>query len=584
MADQDLLKEALRNALEVFKGQCRDDYMVEENVKIKLVLPIIEKLGWDIIKDIDFEFTIDHPKIIDMDLRHMRVKPVRVDCCFMKEGKPILFLDVKAYKKKSMIDHESESQLKIYCISKNISCGIITDGIRWNLYGPYGNEEVDDDFQKELFFSDGVCNNDIIKTFAKFYPENIDYLRDNDMYFLDKIWNDEICHDNVIKKEKDEDVIVKKLSERIKYEIISKASNVKIKDNTIEKFVKLKVSPVRSVGVKGSIYEIFKKNIGFNIDKRDVNVIRDSVVSFWRMIGWEECNKEGNFIILKKESNPIFITMIKEKNSRSNHNKEILKGICKKYKVRYGIITNGIKWNFYDFYEREYDSCWFNEVNLKNDKIEHVVAFLSMFSKDKIGDLHKNVVCSRMLGYIWEEKREDCPGKFDENKNIDIWVKKYHDKILAMKPDLEISDDYLKKEIERIILNGSAVSKGAIHKKEKKKSKFSGQTGSLYVKYNHEEIRGNDSTDVFVETLKRIGLDKVAQSGVVNCKVPVVSKENYPNEVCRTYNKKGSKIKQVNGYYILAQGRPSRLADIIEYIKESDNLKDELVNLFVDIR
>ena len=148
------LEKALEETLAVFEWLCKEGknnidsdengiIIKEENVKIKLVLPILKCLGWDIIKDIDFEFSIV-PKFIDIE--HFKERKVRVDCCFMKNGKPVLLLDVKAFKNKSKIDKESELQLKSYCISKNIPCGVITDGFRWVLYGFFAGK-VDADIE-----------------------------------------------------------------------------------------------------------------------------------------------------------------------------------------------------------------------------------------------------------------------------------------------------------------------------------------------------------------------------------------------------------------------------------------------------
>ena len=92
------------------------------------------------------------------------------------------------------------------------------------------------------------------------------------------------------------------------------------------------------------------------------------------------------------------------------------------------------------------------------------------------------------------------------------------------------------------------------------------------------EICEPTAVDTFVETIKKIGLEDVAHSGVINKKVHVVSKERYSPDRWALYE---SSIKHVDGYYIMAHGDVDILCGLIIKIKNSSNLKDRLAGLTV---
>jgi adenine-specific DNA-methyltransferase len=111
------LKEFLK--LDVAKYVRRAGEKVEENVKIKLTLPLLQLLGYDVQKDMDFE-------------HHVRNK--RADIALMFEGKPKLIVETKD------IDEDLDSHVTKaldYAFGKGVDWVMLTNGTEIRLYKSY---------------------------------------------------------------------------------------------------------------------------------------------------------------------------------------------------------------------------------------------------------------------------------------------------------------------------------------------------------------------------------------------------------------------------------------------------------------
>lgn len=457
------LKEALENALVVFNEQSKDNYMGEENVKIKLVLPILEKLGWNIIDDIDFE--------------HSVCKGSRVDCCFGKGGR-WLFIEVKAYKKDKTEAEKIEdiSQLRNYCVNGNVRYGMLTDGINWEIYGPFGKKasyclsenEIDireneriENFKylyfknKENLIGDGLFDIEKIKRIIDFKEiasiisnriknevlaknpdaniadDLIDYDRYAKIFRLKIVEKDKELSDCIDATYKEvigdgaKDRIINVLSEWLKYEAFAKYSNINIEDKLFKEHIE-KIYPPHSLGdtdemVKVEVFKVFKETIEKNIgsDYVTINseneikvhrncdgvVIKGFVLSFLEKLGWEttciEKENQSKFLLKGVDNKHFLLLLVKGLNKKNNDLGEL---DTKKYKknIRYIVVTNGIKWKFYGPFEKEPQDF---SVNLYENNISQVADFLSMLSKDNIEELHCKVVGTRILDCILEEER-----------------------------------------------------------------------------------------------------------------------------------------------------------------------------------
>ncbi len=549
------LKEALEATLNVFKEQCKDDYLGEENVKIKLVLPILEKLRWDIINDADFEYS---------------AKGRRVDCCLSKNKKPTLLIEVKAFNE-NRDQTKDEDQIKDYCIKTGVPYCVLTDGIDWKLYI---NLEVLDlslysvpvrkiDCSSK---KDDIDNNNKFKEFL--YIENANYMLNR----LDGIWKESFWE---LIKSHDKESSIDLLARRLRYEMMSKYVSVNIDEQIFRKYaerkIKIRDSLKKAEKVNGFI-GIYRETFGNDFDKNSLDKIKEQVTSFVQKLGWqveikERISNDSFWCVLKFENEPVSLILCKVFDRRTSGSQEndmnILMSQCKKIGVRYGAVTNGIKWEFYKFniILPAKSSCrLFKEVKLEEDRIEQVADFLSMFSKDIIENLPDMVTSSRILDYILNGNNElesEMLDAKEKDEKIEDLAKKLCNKVQEMKPDIkeDILVKYLKCYIRWYGTENAA-------KKEKKKQK----KGTLSVKFPDGMVNNELSdVDIFCETLKRIGLDKIVRSEVINCKVPVVSRTNYPADIYSTYRE--SKIRNIDGYYILAQGSSNALANLIRKIK-----------------
>jgi adenine-specific DNA-methyltransferase len=113
-----ILEERLSDlvSLDIDKYVRRAEERVEENVKIKLTLPLLQLLGYDVQKDMDFE-------------HHVRNK--RADIALMFEGKPKLIVETKDLDED--LDNHVDRALD-YAFTKGVDWVILTNGIEIRLY------------------------------------------------------------------------------------------------------------------------------------------------------------------------------------------------------------------------------------------------------------------------------------------------------------------------------------------------------------------------------------------------------------------------------------------------------------------
>ena len=89
---------------------------VEENIKLKIVIELLKLLGYDIVKDMDFEHY---------------VKNKRADIAILYGGKPKIIIECKSIEKE--LDKHIEQALS-YAIKKQVNYVILTNGIEIRLY------------------------------------------------------------------------------------------------------------------------------------------------------------------------------------------------------------------------------------------------------------------------------------------------------------------------------------------------------------------------------------------------------------------------------------------------------------------
>lgn len=100
----------------------RGDWTRTEAATIaKLVLPVLEKLGWNKIYEIEQEY---------------RVKGRAVDVALLCEGRPLAFIEAKALGALLKPQSSRVEQAVGYAADAHVEWAILTDGVRWWVYDP----------------------------------------------------------------------------------------------------------------------------------------------------------------------------------------------------------------------------------------------------------------------------------------------------------------------------------------------------------------------------------------------------------------------------------------------------------------
>lgn len=556
------LKEALEKTLDVFKKQCKDNYMGEENVKIKLVLPILEKLGWNIIDDIDFEHS---------------AKGSRVDCCLSKKMKPVLLVEIKAYNEKRD-EARDKLQIKKYCVENNVQHCVLTDGINWKLY--INLKVLDPSLSSVPVIKidcsskkDDIDNNNKFKEFLCI--ENANYMLNR----LDGIWKESFWE---LIKSHDTESSIDLLARRLRYEMMSKYVSVNIDEQIFRKYaerkIKIRDSPKKAEKVNGFFIGVYRETFGNDFDKNSLDKIKEQVTSFVQKLGWqveikERISNDSFWCVLKFENEPVSLILCKVFDRRTSGSQEndmnILMSQCKKIGVRYGAVTNGIRWEFYKFkiILSAKSSCrLFKEVKLEKDRIEQVADFLSMFSKDIIENLPDMVTSSRVLNDILNRNNElesEVLEAKGNDKKIEDLAKKLCNKVREMKPNIaeDVLVDYLRCYISW------HETKGVDNEGNKKEDK-----GQLSVTFPDGEVKcRHNAHDTVEEVIKKIGVEKIFKLKIIRGKkrsypgYPIVSDNRYVYDDFNKGRKKESKykVRNIGKYFVMYHGDPPALAKII---------------------
>lgn len=119
--------------LDVLNDVCRGHKIgTEENIKLKIVLPVLEWLCYDRVKDMDFEF-------------HVQNK--RADVALLIEGKPKVIVETKSLEKD--LDDWKVKSLQ-YCKGKAIGWLLLSNGEKFQLYKSW-IEDVEDSRNRPIY-------------------------------------------------------------------------------------------------------------------------------------------------------------------------------------------------------------------------------------------------------------------------------------------------------------------------------------------------------------------------------------------------------------------------------------------------
>ncbi|MGH8015431.1 MAG: type I restriction endonuclease, partial [Candidatus Zixiibacteriota bacterium] len=133
-------------SLDIDKYVRRRGERVEENVKIKIVIPLLERLGYNIQKDMDFEH---------------HVRNTRVDIALLFNRKPSLLVETKDLD--ADLDHHINQALN-YAYGKGINWVVLTNGLEIRLYKSFIEGVPPED--RKIYFT---SLKDLPSTFSSLY-------------------------------------------------------------------------------------------------------------------------------------------------------------------------------------------------------------------------------------------------------------------------------------------------------------------------------------------------------------------------------------------------------------------------------
>jgi hypothetical protein len=166
-----------------------DPQMGEPNTRAKLIRPLIDLLGWDILTDVELEYSIQ-----------IGTNTIRADYAFLLEDTPVVMVEAKACTRE--LTDSDEKQLRSYMVGESVNWGLLTNGRQLRILHRQKNRDrpevlsslslnqlVDEGellrcLSKE-FIETGEADNVVERRISK--KQAIDELRNNKQNIADKV-------------------------------------------------------------------------------------------------------------------------------------------------------------------------------------------------------------------------------------------------------------------------------------------------------------------------------------------------------------------------------------------------------------
>jgi len=258
----------------------------------------------------------------------------------------------------------------------------------------------------------------------------------------------------------------------------------------------------------------------------------------------DEDGKIPDYTLLKNKKTTL---IVEAKNLSVNlQNKKIIDQLahyCFNKGIDFGILSNGIKWLLFKTFEKNPNDRIIWEVDLEKDKIDFVAKSLMSFAYSNIDLLDTLLKKSKLLDVIWKEtinntndiisvisekilkeaKKKDRQFKI-EKTDLYSFVKNrieelFENKIIEEENEEEENNEEENfPEVEDVIFGK--------HKKRKTREKIS------VIFPDKTVIKHKKVVDTFVETIKKIGTEKIIPLEIYRAGVPIVSatKDEFYNQ------------------------------------------------------
>lgn len=241
---------------------------------------------------------------------------------------------------------------------------------------------------------------------------------------------------------------------------------------------------------------------------------------------------------------------------------------CYNLGIDFGILSNGVKWLLFKTFEKNPKDRIIWEVDLEADKLDEVVRKLSMFSYIDVDYLDKKLKTNKKIDECWDKHFPTFDSVVDVLAKQFLNVIKQDDKKFEI--DKKHLDNYIKNKIndfynnedDYVDKNEVVTIEDSIYKKRKSSSNIKVKFPDNTIIYNKKAV------DTFVETLTKIGIDRILNLNVVISGVPLIS-----------VNKHETYQQYFNGkYYIMTNTSTSYKFKILDNINNILN-----IGLVIDI-
>lgn len=345
--------------------------------------------------------------------------------------------------------------------------------------------------------------------------------------------------------------------------------------------------------IENKLKEIIEKVVEFRINYiSNEQAVRTQLIEpILNALGWKTANPEfvrpnapdedgkiPDYTLLKNGKTTL---IVEAKNlSIDLQDKKIidqLANYCFKSGIDFGVLTNGVKWLLFKTFEKNPKDRIVWQVDIESDKIEYVARNLSSFAYSNIDTLDTLLKKSKLLDSSWNAliKSPDCI--------VEIISQKLLKKIKSIEPTFKIDSNDLKtftkakieelfeltemEEEEKADENGSSETETEFaevedvifkrHQKNKIREKISVTFPDKTV------IKNQKVVDTFVETIKKIGPEKVLPLNIYRAGVPIVSetKDDFYNQ------------HKIGKYWIMVHTSTKEKIAVLKEINEKLNLE-----------
>jgi predicted type IV restriction endonuclease len=257
-----------------------------------------------------------------------------------------------------------------------------------------------------------------------------------------------------------------------------------------------------------------------------------------------------------------------------------LANYCFKSGIDFGILTNGVKWLLFKTFEKNPKDRIIWQVDIETDKIEYVVRSLSSFGYSNIDTLDILLKKSKILDSSWGALIEST------DSIVTIIAQKLLDKIKSTEPSFKIDSNDLKTftkgkieelfELTEIEEEEKADENADENDNIQITTEFAEVEDVIFKRHQKKKIREKISVtfpdktvirnkkvvDTFVETIKKIGPEKILPLNLYRAGVAIVSetKDDFYNQ------------HKIGKYWIMVHTSTKEKVVVLNEINEKLNL------------